>query len=112
MTSNFQSNWATPPGNLIKDAIEEGLTTREDIRDALGLDESGFESLMGGGISLSEKMAETLSEKFGGTVRFWLDFDARYKVDSQKKYDKEPVFRNRVFRMPRVQQGQWERIAE
>lgn len=111
MTNKFKSNWATPPGNLIKDAIEEGLTTREEIRDSLGLDESDFESLLGGGISLSEKMAKTLSEKFGGTIEFWLDFDACYRVDSQKKYEREPLSRNRVFRMPRVQQGQWGRVA-
>ncbi len=85
MTSNFHSNGAIPPGTLVKDAIEEdGLTTKEAIRDALGLNASDFESFPGGGIALTETMAETIAAKFGGSARFWLDFDARHKADSQK----------------------------
>lgn len=84
MTSNFHSNGAIPPGTLVKDAIEDGLTTREAIRDALGLNASDFESFLGGGIALTETMAETIAAKFGGSARFWLDFDARHKADSQK----------------------------
>ena len=106
MTNDFVRTWATSPGDLIVDAIDDGLCCREAVRDALHLDESGFESLLGGSLSLSEEMSDALAELLGGSSKFWLEVDAQYKLDLIRLAPKME-FQEKVTVMPKISQGQW-----
>lgn len=109
MTNTFERNWATSPGDLIVDAIEDGLCGRGELRDVLGLTESGFSTLLGGGISLSETMAEQLSSKLGGTPEFWLDLDSQYRLDVIRLAPKEG-FQKGIHVIPKINQNCWSSV--
>lgn len=109
MTNTLVRDWVTSPGDLIVDAIEDGLCGREEIRDALCLSETDFESLMGGVLSLSESMAESLSKILGGNPEFWLKMEEQYKLDCIRLSPRED-FRENVFVMPKMPQGRWSTV--
>ena len=106
MTKSFERDWATPPGELLRDAIEDGTCRRERARDALGLGESDFEAFLGGCIAVSSSLAEKLASLLGGTPNFWLDMDAQYRCDLGRLSRKVPSH-ERVYVMPRIKQGVW-----
>ena len=106
MTKGFERNWSTPPGELLRDAIEDGTCRRECARDALGLGESDFEAFLGGCIAVSSVMADKLSALLGGTPNFWLDMDAQYRCDLVRLAPRTSV-REEVGIMPRIKQGVW-----
>ena len=106
MTKAFERNWATPPGELLRDAIEDGTCRRECARDALGLGESDFEAFLGGCIAVSSVLAGKLSALLGGTPNFWLDMDAQYRCDLVRLASSNSV-REEVGIMPRIEQGVW-----
>lgn len=106
MTKSFERSWATPPGELLRDAIEDGACLRESARDALGLGESDFEAFLGGCIAVSSVLADKLAALLGGTPNFWLDMDAQYRCDLMRLAPKTSV-REEVGIMPRIKQGVW-----
>ena len=73
-------NWLTSPGELIVDALDDGLCYREELRKALNLSDVEFEALLDGQLSLSANMAKALAVVLGGTSKFWLNVDDRYQV--------------------------------
>lgn len=109
MTKSFEKDWATPPGELLRDAIEDEICSRESARDALELGESDFEAFLGGCIAVSSAIADKLSNLLGGTPNFWLDMDAQYRCDLARLTTKACIH-EKVSVMPRIRQGVW-RVA-
>ena len=98
MTKSFERDWATPPGELLRDAIEDGICRREG--------ESDFEAFLGGCIAVSSSLAKKLASLLGGTPNFWLDMDAQYRCDLVRLSRKVPIHEE-VYVMPRIKQGVW-----
>ena len=109
MTKSFERDWSTPPGELLRDAIEDEICSRESARDALGLGETDFESFLGGCIAVSSAIADKLSNLLGGTPDFWLDMDAQYRCDFARLETKTSIHEE-VSVMPCIKQGIW-RVA-
>ncbi len=50
MINMATGKWITSPGDVARDAIEDGIVKREELRDALGLGEVDFTSFLSGEI--------------------------------------------------------------
>jgi HTH-type transcriptional regulator/antitoxin HigA len=78
---DFIPRWASPPGDTIKDALEEKGFDRRSLADALGLSDEDLRFLLKGSIPLTIKLAERLSSAIGGSVEFWMTRDGQYQSD-------------------------------
>lgn len=75
----FKPNWRVPPGETIKDAIEERGLTRADLADRLGLNRLQTGRLLTGTIPLTPDIARRLQDTLGISAQFWLNMEANYR---------------------------------
>ena len=76
-----QTDYAVPPGEWIKEWLDEHHTSRERLAHQLGVTLPYLESLLRGEIALSDELARALETLTGIPVTSWQRFDARYWED-------------------------------
>jgi HTH-type transcriptional regulator/antitoxin HigA len=77
----FAPRWASPPGDTIRDALEERGLSREAFAEAIGIPISHVPALLGGEERISIALARRISSTIGGSVEFWLTRDGQYRDD-------------------------------
>lgn len=95
-SSEFKPDWFSPPGDTIRQLINErGLTMRE-FSDQLNYSSDFTEKLLLGHLSLTRDIAQELSTIFGGSQNFWLNRERDYRDDLARylKLEKETWVKN------------------
>ena len=79
--SEFQPDWASPPGDSIKDILREREIDKDYFMEEIGLNYKQFDDLMTGRIPIYPKLASRLVGVLGGTPEFWMARDVQYRND-------------------------------
>lgn len=80
---SFNPDWCSPPGNTIKDILDErGIALRE-FSEKLNVDCIFAGNLIHGDIEIDKHMADELSFWLGGSPEFWLKREERYRKHSK-----------------------------
>ena len=69
-----------PPGEFIKDELEERGWTQEDLADILGRDLRLVNEVITGKRGVTPETAKGLGEAFGTTAEFWMNLEAAYRI--------------------------------
>lgn len=80
MTTAFDPDWISPPGDTIADLLEERDWTQAELANRLGASRKYVNQLISGKVPLSESVAVKLERVLGSTVRFWLNREAGYRA--------------------------------
>lgn len=78
-TTNFQPEWASPPGATISDILEEQGRTVHDLAHELGHAAYYTERLLDGSLPITEEIATCLSQALGATADFWLSRERQFR---------------------------------
>lgn len=82
--TDFVPRWASPPGDTIRDALQEQRMKARELAQALELSDEDFNALLEGNIPLTIRLAERLSWTIGGSVEFWITRDGQYQEDRSR----------------------------
>ncbi len=85
MTTAFDPDWISPPGDTIADLLEERDWTQAELANRLGASRKYVNQLISGKVPLSESAAVKLERVLGSTVRFWLNREAGYRAALARK---------------------------
>jgi HTH-type transcriptional regulator/antitoxin HigA len=83
-STDFSPRWASPPGDTVRDAIDEQHLNPESLAAALELPSDSFDAFLEGDIPLTIRLAERLSITVGGTIEFWITRDGQYRADQER----------------------------
>ena len=75
MTNEYEPDWVSPPGDTIRDALEESNCplSRPQMTDAQ------FEDLLSGKLEIDDSLAQALSDLYGPTKDFWINRERQYR---------------------------------
>ncbi len=77
--NGFQPDWLSVPGGTILDILEErGMSTKE-LAMLLGYTQHRAERLLAGKEAITKDVAKLLSERLGGSERFWMSREKNYR---------------------------------
>lgn len=79
--ADFIPRWASPPGDTIRDALDEQRLERSTLATALDLADEEFDVFMAGNMPLTVRLADRLSATIGGSIEFWMTRDGQYRAD-------------------------------
>lgn len=79
--TDFVPRWASPPGDTIKDALNEQHLDRRTLAEALDLSCDELDALLEGEIPLTIRLADRLSSAIGGSIEFWMTRDGQFRAD-------------------------------
>jgi HTH-type transcriptional regulator / antitoxin HigA len=82
--TDFVPRWASPPGDTIRDALNEQHVDPQALAKALDLADPEFDAFLAGDIPLTVRRAESLSSTVGGSVEFWMTRDGQYREDRSR----------------------------
>ncbi len=82
--TEFQPDWASPPGATIQDLLDERGLDRPRFADMSGLSAPEVETLLDGRMEISEGLADRLETVFGVTRSFWIERDRQYRKDLKR----------------------------
>lgn len=78
-SSKSFNDWASPPGDTIRDRLEEKGWTELDLEENSGWDLLYINDLLNGHNAITPHIAEGLVNMLGGTKAFWLRREAQYR---------------------------------
>jgi HTH-type transcriptional regulator/antitoxin HigA len=78
--ANFNADWASPPGDLIEEVLEEHGWTRAELAQRLAFSPKHVNELLKGRASITADTAERLARYFGGDAASWLALQADYDL--------------------------------
>jgi len=81
---DFIPRWASPPGDTIRDALDEQCQDRRSLAAALEISDDEFDAFLMGEIPLTLRLAERLSSTIGGSIEFWMTRDGQYRTDRSR----------------------------
>lgn len=110
--TDFVPRWASPPGDTIKDALDEQHLDRQTLAEALELSQVDLNALLEGGIPLTIRLAERLSSTIGGSVEFWMTRDGQFQTDRTRVVadawaQRMPIHEMTTFGWIRPEVGDW-----
>jgi HTH-type transcriptional regulator/antitoxin HigA len=76
---NFQPDWASPPGDTIRDILAERRLSAAEFADQIGQPPDQIHALLNGEAMISLSVARRLSSVLGASVEFWMARDYRYR---------------------------------
>lgn len=79
----FRPDWASPPGDTIKDCLEVKGMSKEDFATAMGLTNNEVDQLLEGRMRVKSILAEKLASTLGSTLAFWLRRDRDFVYAAQ-----------------------------
>ena len=77
----FAPRWASPPGETIRDVLEQRGLSQAAFAKAIGLPLPRLTGLLSGGEMISIDLARRIADSIGGSVEFWLARDGQYRED-------------------------------
>jgi HTH-type transcriptional regulator/antitoxin HigA len=80
-TAPFNADWASPPGDLIEEVLEEYGWTRAELAQRLDFSAKHVNELLKGRASITADTAERLERVLGHDAGFWLRLEANYQQD-------------------------------
>lgn len=90
MTKQFQPDWVCPPGETIKEILDQHGHTLVDLASWLNCTPECAEELLRGGVRIDKDLARRLTDGLrAGCVQFWLSLDGHY-VEDCKRLGKTP----------------------
>lgn len=78
---DFVPRWASPPGDTIREALDEQRLDSAKLAATLELSQDQFEAFLQGKIPLTIRLAERLASAIGGSIEFWMTRDGQYRAD-------------------------------
>ncbi|MGC2744367.1 MAG: HigA family addiction module antitoxin [Candidatus Angelobacter sp.] len=77
-----------PPGDVIKEELEERGWTQRDLADIMGVQPSIVSALVKGTKPISLDLARNLAAAFGNSAQFWVNMDTAYRLNlPSEKHD-------------------------
>ena len=77
-----------PPGEFIKEELEERGWTQGDLADILGMAPKSISKIINGKQSITLDTARMLSKAFGQSPQYWINLDTNYRLRIQEKTEK------------------------
>lgn len=77
----FQPQWASPPGDTIRDILRERGLDSTVLSSVVGIGSETAEAILGGQEPITLDLARKLSASLGASVQFWIARDAQYRDD-------------------------------
>ncbi len=78
----FTPNWTSPPGDTIRDLLDQQGLSLAFFTRAMGYDDTRqVDALLSGATELTGEIAERLSALLGSTTQFWLTRESQYRAD-------------------------------
>jgi plasmid maintenance system antidote protein VapI len=87
--NEFQPDWASPPGDTIKDILKERKIPMAKFAWDAGKSPRWARSLIAGDLAITVAVAENLEKVFCVDARFWLNREAQYRSTIARIYKKE-----------------------
>ncbi|MDB5281904.1 MAG: hypothetical protein JWO06_979 [Bacteroidota bacterium] len=82
--TNFEPNWASPPGATIADILsEQGLSVPKFAKE-MNATTDYVNELLGGYIGITEDIADKLESILGASAEFWLRRENQYQEDFKR----------------------------
>lgn len=82
--ADFIPRWASPPGDTVRNALEEQRLDPGSLAAALDFASEEFDAFLEGDIPLTIGRAERLSSAIGGSIGFWMTRDSQYREDQSR----------------------------
>jgi addiction module HigA family antidote len=79
--AGFNADWASPPGDLIEEVLEERGWTRAELAQRLDFSAKHVNELLKGRAPITADTAERLERVLGHDAGFWLRLEANYQKD-------------------------------
>jgi HTH-type transcriptional regulator/antitoxin HigA len=79
--ATFNADWASPPGDLIEEVLEEFGWTRAELAQRLDFSAKHVNELLKGRATITADTAERLERVLGHDAGFWLRLEANYQQD-------------------------------
>jgi plasmid maintenance system antidote protein VapI/Zn-dependent peptidase ImmA (M78 family) len=83
-STNFQPNWASPPGDTIADVLEDRGIAIDSFAAALNHSMEFATDLISGHRPITQEVAEKLQSFLGASVAFWLTREMLYRRHSAR----------------------------
>lgn len=75
----FNPDWSSPPGDTIKDLLEDKGLSIEEFAQQIGMSDISAEMLIGGSMPITIDLAIRLERALGPSVEFWLNRERHYR---------------------------------
>ncbi len=76
---NFEPDWVSPPGDTVRDLLEERALLLSDLALSLKLSIEEVSGLLSGTLPLSETIAINLEGLFSVSRQFWITREQHYR---------------------------------
>jgi HTH-type transcriptional regulator/antitoxin HigA len=80
-TTTFTADWASPPGAIIEEFLEERGWTKAQLAVRLDFSPKHVNELLKGRAAITAETAERLERVLGSTASFWLRLESNYQQD-------------------------------
>lgn len=77
--NEFKPDWVSPPGDTMRDILEERGLDSEWFGREMGLSSGETDALLRGDACVTPTMAERLAEVLGSTAQFWVTREAHFR---------------------------------
>lgn len=85
MKSDFQPDWASPPGDTIADVLRERNISPAQFATQLERTPEEVNNLLRGQVSITLEMARRLEKTLGASLQFWISRDFEYRQDLARR---------------------------
>lgn len=85
MKSDFQPDWASPPGDTIADILRERNLSPEQFAADLQRTPDEVNDLLRGQVTITLEMARRLEQTLGSSLHFWMSRDYEYRQDLARR---------------------------
>ena len=93
MATEWRPAEAFPPGDFLKEELEERGWTQDDLAAIMGKQVRTVNELVVGKRSVTPGTAKSLAAALGTTAQFWLNLDSAYKLWRSKSDESDEVAR-------------------
>ena len=76
----------SPPGDTIRDLLEERNLTQGQLASLLGLSNDHTTELLNGKAAITEAIADKLENAFGAPAQFWLTRESHYRESTARRF--------------------------
>lgn len=83
-TEAFTPDWASAPGETIRDVLEERHVSVEDFAQRIGWSTSEIGKLLDGTVPIDRGLAKKLELTLGSSETFWLARERQYRQTLQR----------------------------
>ena len=77
--SEFTPDWASPPGSTIRSILREKKLSSLELSNLLQCSNDEIQRLLDGRMTISIRLARSLSAALGSSVEFWISRDFHYR---------------------------------